>query len=184
MEQDMSPLTALRKLLRPSPETLAARNLLAWVIKEGRKPGYFVEGGVADTVDGRFDLMVLQLFLMLRRLKAEGQAGNEMGQRLLDAAFAHLDEALREMGVGDLSVPKKMKAMAEAYQGRAMAYEKALESGNPDSFAEALKRNLYRHGEVSQSALAWTRAEALRVAERLAAMPGAGLVGGEIPAGA
>jgi cytochrome b pre-mRNA-processing protein 3 len=169
-------------MLRPTPEAVAARSLLTWVVGESRRPGYYTQGGVADTVDGRFDLMMLQLFLMLRRLKAEGQAGREMAQRLLDAAFSHLDEALREMGVGDLSVPKKMKAMAEAYQGRASAYETALEAGDEGGFAEALRRNLYRDQDVSEVQLSWTRAEAMRAAERLAAMPGAGLIAGEAPA--
>lgn len=178
----MSPLRTLRNMLRPAPEAVAAQSLLTWVVGEARRPDYYIEGGVADTVDGRFDLMMLQLFLMLRRLKAEGPAGQEMAQRLLDAAFSHLDEALREMGVGDLSVPKKMKAMAEAYRGRAAAYEAALETGDEDGFAEALRRNLYRHHEVSEAQLAWSRAEAMGAAERLAALQGDGLIAGLAPA--
>jgi cytochrome b pre-mRNA-processing protein 3 len=91
-----------------------------------RNPAFFGELGVPDTVEGRFEMVTLHAHLAVRRLRALPAPGPDLGQDLVDAVFAHFDAALRELGVGDISVPKKMKTMASAFLGRAKAYEEAL----------------------------------------------------------
>ncbi len=135
-------LERAKSLFSPSPDTLAARELLTAVMTEARRPELYEEAGVADTIDGRFDLLTVHLYFVLRRLRSEGPAAQRLGQRLFDAAFANFDEALREMGVGDLSVGKKIRKMAQAFYGRLNAYETAL--GAPNALEDALVRNVYR----------------------------------------
>lgn len=152
----MSPLAKIRNWLKPAPEALVARELFTVAMNRARIPEFYIHGGVSDSVDGRFDLVVVHLILIMHRLKRERAEGRDLAQRLFDVAFANFDEALREMGVGDLSVPKKIKKMAEAFYGRVEIYEAALKAGGEAAFAEALKRNLYRGKDVSEPALAWS----------------------------
>ena len=177
----MSPLATIRNWLRPAPEQLVARRLFDAVMSEARRPEYYMTGGVADTVDGRFDLVVLHLFLVMRRLKSEGAEGRDLGQRLFDIAFANFDEALREMGVGDLSVPKKVRKMAEAFYGRVDAYQKAFDGGDA-ALDEALRRNLYRINPVGEGSVAWARAQIVTFERRLAASTRAVLLTGNVAA--
>lgn len=129
---------------------------------------------------GDFDLVVVHLILALRRLKGEGAAGQDLGQRLLDTAFANFDEALREMGVGDLTVPKRVRKMAEAFYGRVEAYELAFKSGGEAALDDALQRNLYRGKEVSSNSLGWTRSKLVDFARRLDAVSRSDLLTGSI----
>src|SRR5262249_15571344 len=116
-------LDRAKSLFAPSPETLAAQRLLGAVMTEARKPDLYEKAGVLDTIDGRSDVLTAHLFFVRHRLKSEGDNARRLAQRLFDAAFANFDEALREMGVGDLSVGKKIRKMAEAFYGRISAYE-------------------------------------------------------------
>jgi cytochrome b pre-mRNA-processing protein 3 len=110
-------------------------------VQAARQPFFYAKLGVPDTLDGRFDMVGLHAFLLIRRLSAE-PAGQKVAQALFDAMFNDMDVNLREMGVGDLSVGKKVKMMWEAFHGRANAYSEALKSG-PDVLADALGRNLW-----------------------------------------
>lgn len=178
----MSPLAKIKNWLRPAPEALVARSLFAQVMTAARTPEFYVEGGVADTIDGRFDLVLVHLILLMHRLKREGAEGRDLAQRLFDVAFADFDEALREIGVGDLSVPKKIKKMAEAFYGRVEIYEGALKAGGEAAFAEALKRNLYRGKEVATPALTWTAKALLQFFARLEACSRDDLLTGKMAA--
>ena len=126
-----------------------ALGLYRAAVAAARAPGFYAIHGVPDTPDGRFDLIALHVFLVLRRLKreqgpAEAQA-SELAQALTDLMFADMDRNLREMGVGDLAVGKQVKALAAAFRGRVAAYDAALERSDGDpGLAEALGRNLYR----------------------------------------
>jgi cytochrome b pre-mRNA-processing protein 3 len=132
-----TPLRFLKRLFQRSeaPE----RHLYAAIVAAARHPVPYAHWGVPDTVDGRFDMLALYMFLALDRLKGEEGA---LGQGLVDAFFADMDRSLREMGVGDLSVGKKVRRMAEAFYGRIAAYDAALKGGE-DAFAEAIARNVF-----------------------------------------
>ena len=109
------------------------------IVAQSRKPEFYVHCGVPDTVDGRFDMIVLHAFVVLRRLK-EGH--RDTTQALLEVIFDDMDRSLREMGAGDLGVSRRVKTMAKALYGRMAAYEEALD-GDGAALAEALRRNLY-----------------------------------------
>lgn len=135
---------------RANPEETAARALYQAIVTQAREGALYRDGGVPDSVDGRFELVVLHSVLVLRRLKAEGEAAIPLAQELLDMLFLDMDESLREMGVGDLSVGKKIKAMAQAFYGRISAYETGLQAGEA-ALAAALGRNLLGTVESSEA---------------------------------
>lgn len=123
----------------PSPATIGA--IYGAIVAQARRPVFYEAFGVPDTVEGRFDMVLLHLWMVLRRLKA--QPDNEpVAQALFDHFCSDMDANLREMGVGDLAVPKKMRAFGEAFYGRARAYDAACETGE-GALAAALARNIY-----------------------------------------
>ncbi len=112
------------------------------IVAAARHPGFYANWGVADSLDGRFDMIALHTFLVLDRLKGEAP---EFRQALVDELFRDMDRSLREMGVGDLSVGKKVRKMAEVFYGRVAAYDKALaEEG--DALDAAVSRNIFPVG--------------------------------------
>ena len=108
-----------------------------------RDPVLFTDIGVADTFEGRFELLTLHLTLTLRRLSQLPPPAADMAQDLTDLSFLRLDQALREIGIGDLGVPKRMKTLAKAFYGRAAAYEAALATKDRGKLVEALRRNVF-----------------------------------------
>jgi cytochrome b pre-mRNA-processing protein 3 len=112
------------------------------VAEQARRPIFFTEYGVPDTVDGRFELICLHAFLYLYRLKAERPRPSRLCQEFFDRMFADFDLAMREMGTGDLSVGKQVKRMARAFYGRISAYEKGL-AGDDSALHAALARNVF-----------------------------------------
>lgn len=135
----------LLDLFRKTPEKIAALRLYKAIVTQSREPGFYLRLGVPDTADGRFDMIALHAFLVLYRLKKDRPQTAPLTQALFDLMFADMDQNLREMGVGDLSVGKKIKKMAAAFQGRIVAYETAL--AVPEALEQALARNVYRHVE-------------------------------------
>jgi cytochrome b pre-mRNA-processing protein 3 len=124
------------------------------VVAAARRPALFLPPcDVPDTLEGRFDLLVLFSVLLLRRLENLPEPAREIAQALVDSLFEHLDVGLREMGVGDFGVPKRMKKLAEAYIGRNAVYRNALAQSGP-AFAEALARNIYGYEGVDSRAQA------------------------------
>jgi cytochrome b pre-mRNA-processing protein 3 len=113
-------------------------------VQAARDPLYFQRLGVPDTLDGRFDLVGLFAALLIRRLRALPAPGPALAQAVFDAMFADMDFSLREIGVGEMSVGKKMREMWEAFHGRAMAYEAPLAAADAPALAEALGRNVWR----------------------------------------
>ena len=132
-----------RKISRKSTK-YNAEALYIRVVRQSRKPVFYEEYSVADTIDGRFDMIILHVFLVLRRLKIEGKSTESLGQALFDAMFTTMDSSLREMGVGDLSVGKRIKKMATAFYGRVEAYDAPLIAGDRAALCDALARNLFR----------------------------------------
>jgi cytochrome b pre-mRNA-processing protein 3 len=123
-------------------ETIEA--IYGMIVTQAREPLFYRDLGVPDTVDGRFDLLVLHLWMVLRRLR-ELEGGTDLAQALFDHFCEDMDANLREMGVGDLAVPKRMQAFGEAFYGRAAAYDLAL-TDDSDALAEALSRNILDGG--------------------------------------
>jgi cytochrome b pre-mRNA-processing protein 3 len=118
-----------------------AQRLLEAVQAAGRRPALFGAGGAADTLKGRFEMMALSAALALIRLRAEPQA-QPLAQAFTDALFRHFDAGLREHGVGDTSVPKRMHKLAGDFYGRLEAYGAAITAGDADTLAAALVRQL------------------------------------------
>jgi cytochrome b pre-mRNA-processing protein 3 len=110
------------------------------IVTQAREPLFYRDLGVPDTVNGRFDLLLLHLWLVLRHLRSL-PAGVEVSQALFDHFCADMDANLREMAVGDLKVPKKMQVLGEAFYGRSAAYDVALTDG-VDALAQAINRNV------------------------------------------
>ena len=136
-----------RRLRQRAQRREAARRLYALAVRQARAPRLYTTGGVSDTLDGRFDLIVLHVVLLMRRLRRCGEAGRRLSQALFDVMFDDMDRSLREMGVGDLRVGKRVKQMARAFYGRAAAYDRALDlppgDGRREAMAVALERNVF-----------------------------------------
>jgi len=128
-------------LFRKSPDrqTMA---LYGAIVAQARQPVFYAELGVPDTVDGRYEMLMLHAFLLLHRLKGEADEVRAGGQKVFDLMFEDMDRSLRELGVGDLTVPKKIKKMASAFYGRTAAYDSAL-SGEDGELEAALERNVF-----------------------------------------
>jgi cytochrome b pre-mRNA-processing protein 3 len=122
------------RLLAPRPAKLAGQALFERAAARARSPALYREGGVPDTVEGRFECYALHVDLVLHRLKRQGPEAGEVGQAMFDKFLDNLDEGLREMGVGDLSVGKKMRKLGEAIYGRMKGYDAALDAvlSDPD----------------------------------------------------
>jgi cytochrome b pre-mRNA-processing protein 3 len=130
------------------------------IVAQARSPVFYTTYGVPDTVEGRFELIVLHLVLVLTRLGRpdEGATGrgrqprHTFGQQLFDAFCGDLDDNLREMGVGDLAVPREMRRFGEAFYGRQAAYAAALAGDNAQELEKAFARNIFAVGGVDARA--------------------------------
>ncbi|WP_181707184.1 ubiquinol-cytochrome C chaperone family protein [Chthonobacter rhizosphaerae] len=118
-------------------------DLYVAITAEARRPDYFARMGVPDTVEGRFELLMLMTGLVLARLNGAGGPHQDEARRLSEAFFDDMDRTLREIGVGDPSMPKKMKKIAGAFFGRTGAYQQALGSADQAALERALRRNIY-----------------------------------------
>jgi cytochrome b pre-mRNA-processing protein 3 len=157
-------------LLRRNPLREAATRAYGAVVEHARRPVFFTDFDVPDTIDGRFELICLHAFLYLHRLKTEGDPGASLGQFFFDLMFADFDRSLRELGTGDLSVGREVKQMAAAFYGRIHAYERGLDDAGEADIQAALRRNLYGTAAPSDADLAamaaYLRAEAARLARQ------------------
>ena len=143
--------------------------------------------GVSDSVEGRFELIVLHLVLVLRRLGAKGAAasghgpslgpGSAVGQGLFDVFCRDLDDNLREMGVGDLAVPRRMRQFGEAFYGRQAAYGAALAATDPQELEKVLARNILSRAEAGEKAAPLARYMRAAAAQ-LGAQPEDSLIAG------
>lgn len=143
------------------------------IVAQARQPVFYAELGVPDTLEGRFEMIVLHAFLYLHRLKNEPEEIKDVAQRVFDLMFADMDRNLRELGVGDLSVPKKIKKMAQAFYGRTAAYDAALAEGAA-ALAEAVRRNVFDNAADADDA-ATIAAYMKEAADALGGQPAADL---------
>ena len=132
-----------RFLGRTRAEEQLARDLYESIVAQARQPIFYRDLAVPDTVDGRFEMIVLHLVLLFHRLQTEGTEGQSTAQRVFDLFVTDMDMSLREMGVGDLGVPKRMKDVGRSFYGRLEAYGKPLADSNRGQMEEALQRNLF-----------------------------------------
>ncbi len=156
----------------------AAQTLYGAIVAASRAPVFYSEWGVPDTVDGRFELIALHAFLTMRRLKQSVGTGT-FTQALFDVMFADFDRNLREMGIGDLGVGRRIKAMAGAFYGRIVAYERGL--AGKESLDDALRRNLFGTTAPTATQIAAVANYVHRLAQRLAVAPIERLQAGELP---
>src|SRR5215469_7862288 len=123
--------------------TIAA--LYGTIVAQARAAPFYRDYAVPDTVNGRFEMVVLHVVLVLRRIGSKGE-GRQLGQALFDWFCRDMDGSLREMGVGDLAVPKKMRKIGEAFYGRQAAYAAALDAMDASALAAVLERNVFGEG--------------------------------------
>lgn len=157
-----------RKTVAPHAVEEAYRSIVA----QSRQEKFYAQWGVADTVTGRFDMVSLHLALYLYRLKRE-TGTRAFGQALVELFFRDMDHSVRELGVTDLGVPKKVKTMGNVFYGLVGALDPALESGDAANIEAVLVRNIYGSPQPGATQLA---AYLLEETARLAAEPTEALV--------
>lgn len=158
------------------------RAVYAVIVAKARQPWLYTTAGVADTVTGRFDMITLHCFLVLERLRDQGEKASEFAQEIFDEAFMDMDHSLREMGVGDLSVGKKVRKMSEVFYGACKGYRDALSVDEPDiekELAGALRRNVLGEKATDQQVHALVQ-YVLKSTQQLAAYPVSEIVSGKL----
>ena len=179
----MGLIASLKRLVAGSPPA-AVERLYAAVVAAARQPHWYQDGDVPDTLDGRFDMVVLVLALLMLRLE-DLTAGNprhpaaQLSANLADRFLADMEGNLRQDGVGDQVIPKHMGRMMAALGGRLGAYRDAHSDGA--ALADALRRNLYRGEAVTEAAVDSVAAAVLRLQNQLAATSAAALLAGQWP---
>lgn len=171
----------LARLIRRNRVPLdAVARLYVGLVEQARRPEFYTVGGVPDSVRGRFDMIVLHAFVVFRRLQAEDGRHAAFAQALFDHMFADMDTNLRELGVGDLSVGKKVKRMAQDFYGRVVAYERGLASRDDAELGSALRRNLFYGAEPSPEQVAAMTGYLRRETDALGARPVETLLAGTV----
>jgi cytochrome b pre-mRNA-processing protein 3 len=139
--------------LRSSARRRIAAELYATCVAAARAQELYRDFGVSDTIEGRYELIVLHVVLLLRRLGASGGKPSKIAQALVNFMAADLDRSIRELGVGDLSVGKFMRRLGEGLYGRGAVYNAALDSGDSSALQEALLRNVYDGAALGEGIL-------------------------------
>lgn len=121
------------------------------IVEKARQPRFYLDCAVPDTVEGRFEMILLHLAIVFHRFRDGSEADKSVAQKVVEAFFNDMDRSLREMGIGDISVPKKMKKLGQAYNGRLIAYHRAIDTGDADDFARIVIRNVMARDEASET---------------------------------
>jgi cytochrome b pre-mRNA-processing protein 3 len=167
------------QFLRPRRYERRGYQLYCAAVAAARAPAFYADLGVPDSLDGRFDLVGLHVFLLIRRLRGLPPPGAALAQAVFDAMFNDMDVNLREIGVGDMSVGKKVKQMWEAFHGRSVAYQAGLESPGSADLEAALARNVWRGAAPAGQAAVLARFARAQDAH-LATQDLAGLAAGQV----
>jgi cytochrome b pre-mRNA-processing protein 3 len=130
-------------LFKKSPDPEAVLAVYRAIVAQSRQPVFYAQWGVPDTVTGRFDVLSLHMGLVFRRLGGAGKPASEFAQALFDLFFKDMDRNLREMGAGDLSVPKKIRNMGNLFYGLMTKLNEAMERGDRAEVEAVLQRNLF-----------------------------------------
>ena len=139
----------LRNLFRQRPNERQGDALYALAVEQARQPTFYTALGVADRIDARFELYTLHVLILFLRLKQDGERGEVAAQKLFDVYISSLDHTLRELGVGDVSVGKKMRKLGESLYGRMSAYEGPLRAEDVDVLAASLAKNVYESADAA-----------------------------------
>ena len=137
-----------KSFLRRRPLERQALDLYALAVEQARQPDFYTELGVQDRIDSRFEIYTLHVLLLFVRLRKEDERSADLAQKLFDQYVSALDNVLRELGVGDVSVGKKMRKLGEALYGRMATYEKALTDSDAEALKAAIARNVYESEDV------------------------------------
>ncbi len=187
----------MRHAKQRAGERERARALYIAAVEQARRPGFYTDCGVADSVDGRFDLIVLHVFLVIRALRRAAEPGKRLSDLIFKIMMDDMDMNLREMGVGDLRVGKRVKSMARAFYGRAAAYDSAFNAdrdgaaatsdgagdgagdGDEEGLEAALRRNIYGAEEPQPGEIERLLRYVRGAEEALAGQPHEALLAGE-----
>jgi cytochrome b pre-mRNA-processing protein 3 len=131
------------QMFRRGPARRTIEAVYGAIVAQARRPEFYRDFAVPDTVEGRFEMIVLHVALFFRRVRGERADIRALGQGVFDWFCRDLDHQLREMGVGDLAVPRRMKGFGEAFYGRARSYDRALARDDPARLVDALARNVF-----------------------------------------
>lgn len=176
-------------LFKANEAQKSGRTLYDQAVTQARLPVFYAELDVPDTIDGRFEAIVLHVWLILRRLRRETSAPapaksdgrQKISQAMFDAMITDMDRSLREMGVGDLRVGKRVKAMARSFYGHVHAYDEGFDGGD---MAAALRRNVYGAADTADSGFDRVVQALARYVERAASslenQPFEDIIGGNI----
>jgi cytochrome b pre-mRNA-processing protein 3 len=170
----------LQRLLKPGPARSVGERLYASTVAQARSPALYADLGAPDTPDGRFEIYTLHVLLVLQRLRALGAEAAPLAQAYFDAYIGGLDNGLRELAVGDLSVGKTMRKLGEAFYGRGKALDGALAALPDRGPLDALLGRTVLGG-ADGAAAAPLGGYLLRVREALDAAPADSLLAGDIP---
>jgi cytochrome b pre-mRNA-processing protein 3 len=159
-------------------DTIAA--LYGAIVAQARSPAFYRGYGVPDTATGRLEMILLHTLLFCRRAGAAAAGSQPLAQNVFDRFCQDMDGNLREMGVGDLAVPRKMQEIGEAFYGRAAAYEAPLATGDQAALAKALLRNVFSGAAEHEGGARRLAAYIIAVGRALALQEDAGIVEGQI----
>ena len=166
------------KLFRKNPNAEAVYAVYNAIVAQSRQPVFYAQWGVPDTVTGRFDMISLHMALLFRRLRQEKGRGPEFAQQVFDLFFKDMDRSLREMGAGDLAVPKKIRNMGNIFFGLLVSLDKALDAGDPAGLEAVLRRNVY--GDDSPGAVDRLAAYLEAQTAHLASHPADAIIAGNL----
>lgn len=148
-------------LFRRPPGDDSIASLYGTIVAQARAPAFYQTFGVPDTVSGRLEMILLHVVLLLRRFDAEPEPVRALvrplGQAIFDLFCQDMDANLREMGVGDLAVPRTMRRIGEAFYGRQAAYVAALSADDPQVLVDALARNVFAGGAGADGLASYVR---------------------------
>lgn len=167
-------------LLRRARHERTGFELYSGAAAAARDPFLYTDLGVPDTLDGRFDMVTLHAFLVIQRVRREPAPGPAVAQAVFDAMFSDMDINLREQGVGDMSIGRKVRQMWEAFHGRSAVYAAAMDAGDMDALRDALTRNVWRGAPPSDDAVAALGRLVLAQARHLADQTMARLTAGAV----
>lgn len=173
----------LKHLFKKDPLDASSQALYWRIVEQARQADFYRHVGVPDSLDGRFELVILHVFMVLHRLKQAGTEAADLGQHLFDILFQDMDQCLREIGVGDTGVKVRIKRMVQGFYGRVQAYDRALPAAAGELEA-ALRRNVYGTVDAEGGDVAAMAAYVRRESEALAAQEPAALLAGRVAFGA